>query len=175
MSELVTLAVGMFVALYWKSFFSIWFAIPTVLKGLALYWRVTRDHFIDSSGSDAGCYGNGPGAPISSESETQTFQVDDINKGVLVIEGRESLVRQFFRHYGHPRRHGSGIGPGCRVREVVTIGLLAFSAVNFPMGLVAFVFAPQGVQWAWLGYQLYATFIMYIYRFCGGKFIGSTE
>ena len=62
-----------------------------------------------------------------------------------------------------------------RLREVVCFTLVVICILIFPTGLIAFVFAPQSIQWTWLGYQLYSTFAMHFFQFVDGETIGSTE
>lgn len=62
-----------------------------------------------------------------------------------------------------------------RSRELASMFAVIFAAAIFPAGLLASVFVPQGVQWGWLAYQLYATFARHTYRFGGGRWAGATE
>ena len=162
-SEITSLGVGIFVAVYWKSLFSLWFLSPLLVKLGALAFSVRRQ----------------PLEPISKDlgDPAQSLiitEMTDFSKGFILIEGPRHLITQFYRHYGHPERYRRGFN-GDRFREIASMVLVVSCILIFPAGLVAFVFAPQSVQWTWLGYQLYTTVAMHLFRFMNGESIGSTE
>lgn len=77
-------------------------------------------------------------------------------------------MQLFFRHYGHPVRH--------RFREVVQLGTVVAFCALFPLGLLcSLVWMSVELQYLWLGYQLYTTVAMHIYRYSGGRTWASTE
>ncbi|KAG8526271.1 uncharacterized protein KY384_000264 [Bacidia gigantensis] len=175
-TEAITVSVGIFVAAHWKSLFSIWFLTPLLCKVLSLAFAVRRQ-----------ALNTKPVRSISSKLPVQTLEpsrhampnqwvveISDTRRGFLMIQGPRDLLLQFFQHYGHPERYRRGIN-GDRLREVLSLALIVLCIFIFPAGLVAFVFAPQGVQWTWLAYQLYTTVAMHFYRFCNGDSLGSTE
>ena len=101
-------------------------------------------------------------------SQVKKFEILDSNNGFLIIEGDEHLILQFFRHYGHPIRN--------RLRETVQIGCVIAYGLVFPIGLLAsIIWMSEGLQFLWLGYQLYTTLVMHVYRYAGGPDWGTTE
>jgi hypothetical protein len=160
-SETITLSVGIVVAAVWHSYFSIWFLLPLVIKLLAALCQVPREPMNVSSE-------NNIIEPL------RIYEMTDISNGFFLIEDQENVAVQFFRHYGHPRRHRRGLR-GDRVREVLSMVTVVLCATVFPSGIIAFVFASQEIQWLWLGYELYTMLVMHIYRFSDGKSIGSTQ
>lgn len=168
-SETISIGVGAFIGVHWRSPYSIWFLSPLVIKLLGLGFAVRRQA-LESKPQDT-----------LSETESDSSRLDiiitemsDFSKQFMLIEGPRHLVTQFYKHYGHPERYRRGLN-GDRVREVVCLGLVIACILIFPAGLIAFVFAPQSIQWTWLGYQLYTTFAMHFFRFVDGATIGSTE
>ena len=168
MSEMVSLGVGIFIAAYWRSPFSIWFISPLLVKVLALIFSVRRQAL--ESSPELRVIEQEPGAA----QDVIISELSDVSKGFFLTEGPRHLVMQFYKHYGHPERYRRGLY-GDRLREVVSLALVVTCILIFPVGLVAFVFAPQAVQWTWLGYQLYTTLAMHLFRFVDGGTIGSTE
>lgn len=146
-SEITGLAMGAFVLAYWRSYLSfIWF-LPLALKLLSAVFTIQREGLLAK-----------PSQKEQSLRNIKRLEVNTKGHGVLVVEGIESVVLQFFRHYGHPIRN--------RVREFMQITIIVASGFVFPIGLVvSLVWMPIGMQYAWLGYQLYATTAMYIYRY----------
>ncbi|KAE8354027.1 hypothetical protein BDV28DRAFT_156539 [Aspergillus coremiiformis] len=165
-SEVVTLAVGIVTAVVWKSLFSIWYLFPLVLKLVALLCCTRRNATVQAEADSKLC--------LAENDRQVVYEVVDISKGFFLIEGPYQLVFPFFHHYGHPVRNRRGL-LGDRVREVISmLTVMAFIMV-YPGALIAFVFAPVAVQWVWVGYQLYAMLAMHVYRFYGGKYIGTTQ
>lgn len=64
---------------------------------------------------------------------------------------------------------------GDRLREVVSIALITACILIFPAGLISFVFAPEVIQWTWLGFQIYTITAMHVLRFVNGAMIGTTK
>jgi hypothetical protein len=160
-SEIIALIVGLVTAVVWKSIFSVWYLIPLLLKMTALAFQVSQKELMPPS--------NKP-----EDNELILCEIEDISKGFFLIEGTSELVLQFFRHYGHPNRYRRGIR-GDRVREVMSMLTVTTTIFLYPGGLIAFIFAPTSVQWVWLGYQLYATLTMHVYRFSDEQHIGTTQ
>ena len=146
-SEITGLAVGGFVLGYWRSYFCfIWF-LPLALKLSSTFFIIQREPLLAE-----------PSKKESSMQEIQRFEVNTHGHGFIMIEGKESVVLQFFRHYGHPIRN--------RVRESMQIFIILASGLVFPIGLMtSLIWMPVAMQYIWLGYQLYATMAMYVYRF----------
>ena len=167
-SEVTSLCVGVFTAAYWKSFFAIWFFVPLLIKLMASTFSVRRQALEPL-----------PKHALSNRKPGQMHdkwivELSDFSKGFFLIEGPQALILQFFKHYGHPERHRRGIN-GDRPRELLSLATVVLCILIFPAGLIAFVFAPQPIQWTWLAYQLYTTLAMHFSRFCHGGSIGSTE
>ncbi|KAL2837291.1 hypothetical protein BJY01DRAFT_221129 [Aspergillus pseudoustus] len=112
-----------------------------------------------------------PTTPVPTTTTTITnkiFEIHNEKHGFLLIEGPEELILQFFRHYGHPIRN--------RARESVQLLTIIGLGFVFPVGLVCcLVWMPVSLQYLWLGYQLYTTLAMHIYRFTGGSVWATTE
>ncbi|KAI1666407.1 hypothetical protein L13192_10091 [Pyrenophora tritici-repentis] len=100
-----------------------------------------------------------PASSASSAKEcTKLFEVVHPQQGIFLIEGKESTILQFFRHYGHPVRS--------RARERAQLAIIICFGLMFPIGLVSsIIWMPTSMQYLWLSYQLYATLAMYIYRY----------
>ncbi|KAK9437392.1 uncharacterized protein VB005_08380 [Metarhizium brunneum] len=160
-TELTTLIVGVVTAVVWRSPFSVWYLIPLLLKLTALLCRVRREQLP-------------PPSKEPRDIEPILCQIEDFSKGFFLIEGKSELVLQFFRHYAHPERHRRGI-LGDRFRELASMATITATALLYPGGLIAFIFAPVAVQWVWLGYQLYAMLAMHMYRFGDGEYLGMTQ
>lgn len=146
-SEITALVVGGFVLDYWQSGFSFLWFLPLTLKLLSAVFSIKRESLLTK-----------PSGKEALVEETKRFEVNTDGHGFLVIEGKESAVLQFFRHYGHPIRN--------RWREVIQISIVVGFGLVFPIGLMcSIIWMPVGLQYVWLGYQLYATLAMYMYRF----------
>lgn len=169
-SEAISLGMGVFIAAYWRSPFSLWFLSPLLIKLLGLLFSVRRQALEDIPEQSAVRHAHDPRAA----QDLIICEMTDFSKGFVLIEGPRLLVMQFYKHYGHPERFRRGFN-GDRFREVISLALVAACILIFPAGLIAFVFAPQPVQWTWLGYQLYTTFAMHLLRFADAGAIGSTE
>lgn len=146
-SEITGLAVGGLVLGCWRSYFSFFWFLPLALKLLSATFTIQRESLLPK-----------PSGHEANIEETKRFEVNTHGHGFLVIEGKESAVLQFFRHYGHPIRN--------RARELTQISIVVAFGLAFPIGLMcSIIWMPIGLQYVWLGYQLYATLAMYLYRF----------
>lgn len=146
-SEITGLVVGGFAVGYWRSYFSFLWFLPLALKLLSAFFTIQREALLTK-----------PTEKEADGEETKRFEVNTHGHGFLVIEGKESAVLQFFRHYGHPIRN--------RAREIAQISIVVAFGLAFPIGLMcSLIWMPVGLQYVWLGYQLYATLAMYIHRF----------
>ncbi|MCJ1387453.1 hypothetical protein MMC18_000296 [Xylographa bjoerkii] len=108
-------------------------------------------------------------AAETSQPETlKRFEIRSNGHGFLVVEGNESVVLQFFRHYGHPVR--------ARARENIQIAIIASFGSLFLVGLMLSILCMSvQLQYVWLGYQLYATLAMIVYRYGRGHEWGTVE
>ncbi|KUJ06308.1 uncharacterized protein LY89DRAFT_692557 [Mollisia scopiformis] len=135
--------------------------IPLILKLLSVLVNVRRsglESYLELQRS-------------GSLSDSVVIEVQNPNHGFAVLEGPEPVIRQFFRHYGHPKRDTCGD----RVREVFSILLIYLFVLIFPVGLVANLWMSTEVQYLWLAYQLYAILAMHIVRIFGWEGCGRTE
>lgn len=162
-SELIAMIVSLAVFASERSLYALWFNSPLLLKIIALVFRVRRQGLDLAIGNMI----------EQRETERVLASSESHRNGMLLVEGPRPLVLQFFRHYGHPERSRKGI-KGDRIREVVCIYTVFASMMIFPIGLIAFTFAPPAIKLVWIYYQLYATLAMLIYRIIGGRSIGTT-
>ena len=146
-SEITGLATGGFVLGYWRSYFSFLWFLPLALKLLSAVFTMKRETILVK-----------PKGKEADMEEIRRFEIDTRGHGFLVIKGRESVVLQFFRHYGHPIRN--------RAREMIQISIVVAFGLTFPIGLMcSIIWMPIALQYVWLGYQLYTTTAMYVYRY----------
>lgn len=156
-SEITGLAAAGLAFGYWRSYFSLLWLMPLFLKLVSVISVIPRE---DLQGKLA--------SKDTHPESTKQFEVNTKGHGFLVVEGTESVVLQFFRHYGHPIR--------VRWRELTQLGIIIAFGALFPIGLVcSLLWMPVGLQFLWLSYQLYATTAMYIYRYARGHQWATTE
>lgn len=154
-SELSSIAAAVLAHLYASNtWLAVYFCIPILLKFVASAVSIQRHAFED---------------PSTGASEVEVIaEIDDLNHGLSLIEGPEYLVRQFFRHYGHPVRD-------IRALEVCSMAIVYLFVAYFPAGLVALLWMDDKAQTVWLSYQLYAVFVMHVARLTGLNGCGRTE
>jgi hypothetical protein len=139
--------------------FSAYLCLPLLLKLLAVPCSVRR-------GPERSC------PSISQDKdEIVVFEVSDYDHGFPVIEGPESVVRQFFKHWGHPLREKSSD----RLRELASMGLVVAFVLFFPAGLLSMLWVSEPVQTVWLLYQVYAIIVMHATRLIGFDGCGQME
>jgi hypothetical protein len=144
-----------------KSWFGLWWCAPLFLKILAAFFRVRRQP-LETVKPDS--------AP------TCMFDAVEKDRWFFLIEGPDHVVRQFFRHYGHPIRDSRDVIIPDRMREVVSMCIVVLYGTIFPVGLlVVTLWLDVNVQFVWLGYQLWSTLVMLIARLADGSRWGSTE
>jgi len=155
-SETTGIITGIVAAVIWQTWFACLWFIPLFLKLVSALFAICREGLSSM-----------PPHPHEQDIE-KSFEIHHPQHGIFVIEGKESVVLQFFRHYGHPIRS--------RVREVTQFIIVVCFGLNFSVGLVAsIIWMPLSVQYLWLGYQLYATLAMYIYRYADSHRWATTE
>jgi len=188
-SELISMAMALAAGIYTRySPLVVLQGLPVALKLLALLVSVRRErlqipkqtclkldcserarHGTNAATADAS---RRPPASPSLSVHLDIFQVFAPALGIVFIEtDNVCLVRQFFRHYGHPIR----VTRLDRAREVLCIGIVYLFAIKFPAELLALAWAPAPAQWMWLGYQLYAVVAMHVARLTGLTGCGRTE
>lgn len=179
LTELTALVMGAIVIVIWRTWFAVMWFIPVTLKLFSGCFALLREEIsFPSTIEQRSLHG------FAERSEKKTtvstikigqapakniiVEVHNLKHGFLVIDGDSELLLQFFRHYGHPIRN--------RFREVVQIVIVVGFVLIFPAGLVAsLLWMPPPVQYVWLGYQLYATVAMHLYRYTGGNIWAGTE
>lgn len=159
LSEMTGIAMGTLFAALWGSWFAVLWLLPLLLKLLSACFTIPREGLVEKVSSVTE-----KGKPL----KIIQFVVHLRSPGFLVIEGEDTAVLQFFRHYGHPVRH--------RTRELIQFGIVILFGFVFPSGMLcALVWMPPTLQYLWLGYQLYATIVMHIQRYSGGHAWATTE
>lgn len=140
-----------------------WFAgylfVPLLLKLLAVPCSVRRgpDRAASHSQQD--------------ENDVVVCEVSDYDHGFPVIQGPEYLVRQFFKHWGHPLRQTKRD----RYREITSMALVVSFVFFFPAGLLSMLWVPEPVQTIWLLYQIYMIVVMHLNRLIGFDGFGRME
>ncbi|KAH8781620.1 hypothetical protein BGZ57DRAFT_887414 [Hyaloscypha finlandica] len=159
-SETSAVCLAIFVGVYEKNvWLPVYLCLPLLFKGLALVFSVARDQL------------EPPEKQICLR--TELFQINLDDQDYMIIEGpdsaeqKESTTRQFFRHYGHPKRS--------RWREVGSMTVVYAFVLHFPAGLISLLWMPEEIQYIWLGYQVYLIVAMHIIRLSGQVGMGRTE
>ena len=159
-SELSALILAPIVGFRLGSWFGFWFCTPLFLKIVAAVFRVRREPLKIHRDDSTSCI----------------FEAVENDRWFFVIEGPETLIRQFFRHYGHPKRDTRGVMIGDRINEVVSMMTIVLFGTIFPVGLLAVtLWLDVNVQFTWLGYQLWVSLVMLISRLVEGNRWGTTE
>jgi hypothetical protein len=166
-SELSAIGLSIFIGTYERV---LWLAcflcVPLLLKLTTLWINVRRENVSGWSGRGT--------------SRHKIFEFDKSEWGFALIGGpetedeKESIVRQFFLHYGHPRRDDHRFF-GDRFKEIASMVLVAVFVLYFPAGLISLVWMDAQVQYIWLGYQVYTIIAMHFVRLFGGASAGRTE
>lgn len=155
-SELITIGLAIFIfvsqQLIWLG---VYLCIPLLLKVCALVCSVRREPLAKNDAQD-------PAA-----SSTEMYEIQTGERDFMIIEGSSAVVKQFFTHYGHPKRS--------RWREIVSVLLVYCFVLYFPAGLLALLWMDPTIQYLWLGYQVYCILAMHIMRVFGLSGKGRTE
>lgn len=162
LAETTGIATAIAVMVIWKSWFMLLWIGPLALKLLSAMFTIERE-------------GLTPLPPPKKEDTTDAsvfrlkkYEIVNSGNGFLVVEGDDSTVLQFFRHYGHPIRS--------RTREILQMVIVVGFGFIFPVGLVcSLVWMWPALQYVWLSYQLYATIAMHVYRYASGHQCATTE
>ena len=162
-SEISAIIVASVVGFRLGSWFGFWWCAPLFLKIVAAMFRVRRQPLFKPDKNDEG-------------PSTCKFEVVGKDRLFFVIEGPDAIVRQFFRHYGHPARDTRGVIIPDRMNEVVSMIVIVLYGTIFPVGLLAVtLWLTIDVQFVWLGYQLYTSLAMLVCRLFAGSSWGTTE
>ncbi|OJJ03133.1 hypothetical protein ASPVEDRAFT_715243 [Aspergillus versicolor CBS 583.65] len=104
----ITTAVAEPFRAYWLSGYML---VPLALKICALVTSVRRDSILDIEEK----------TESHPSSEDELYELDNLTHGFALIQGSPSIVSQFWRHYGHPKRDSGAAGRRDRVRELLSI------------------------------------------------------
>ena len=152
------IVVALGVLLVWRSPFMLLWLLPLFLKLLSASFSILREDLTQHQTSN----------PKKDQRPNVKFEIIPKSNGFQIIEGEESVIVQFFRHYGHPVRS--------RGREILQITIVTMFGLLFPLGLLcSLLWMPPGMQIVWLSYQLYCTVALHIYHFAGGHHWATTE
>jgi hypothetical protein len=180
-TEVSGIAVACCVMAVWKSWFMLLWLAPLMLKlvsaslaadrhPLEIPVSALRSQSVQSSKGSRGQHHiiKKDDEKALLPSRQKKFEINGLPHGMLIIEGDENLILQFFRHYGHPIRN--------RFREYAQIIIIIQFGFIFPIGLLcSLLWMPIGIQYIWMSYQLYATCAMHVYRYAGGQAWATTE
>lgn len=146
-SELSGLIIATFVAVAFRSLWALIWIIPVILRLFSAIFALERDPLMplnSSTAFDPPC-----------DFEAHYTQSDG---NFLLMSGPPTLILQFARHYGHPKRN--------RFREVVQLLTIVLFACLFPLELVFLtIWMPVSLQQVWLCYQLYVVLAMHTVRY----------
>lgn len=139
--------------------------VPVALKVLSLFTSVRREAIQDNKDKTQDL----------PRSKDHLYEIEDPTHSYAIIQGPESVVKQFFRHYGHPVRDSGTAGRTDRVRELLSMALVYAFVLYFPIGLVVVLWMPQNVQIVWLSFQMYTILATHVARILGWNTCGRTE
>jgi len=132
-SEITAIALALFIGIYEDLIWlAVYFCIPLLLKICGIMCSVRREPLAETD----------PNCPA------EIVQINTADGDFLLIEGPAPVIRQFFRHYGHPKRS--------HWREIMSIILVYAFVLYFPAGLLSLLWMEPTIQYLWLGYQVYA-------------------
>ncbi|KAI9690798.1 MAG: hypothetical protein M1822_008417 [Bathelium mastoideum] len=161
---IVAVVVGWREQSYW---FAAYFCLPLFFKMASVPLSVRRGPKHPSEAKFNPAEGD-EDLPLKS---TVVFEISDYDHGFPIIEGPEPVVRQFFKHWGHPLRENYRD----RLREIGGMALVVAFVFYFPIGLLSMLWVSQPIQIIWLSYQLYTIVAMHIMRLRGSSGRGRTE
>ncbi|KAM4062031.1 hypothetical protein HRG_008901 [Hirsutella rhossiliensis] len=139
-SEISSLLTAVFVLVYFDSYWAFLWLVPLALRLFSAAFALYRDPLMDprqhpEANNAEACF------------QVDTHQPHGPNGHFMLFTGPRLLVKQFFEHYGHPKRH--------RLREIVQFTTLILFYVSFPLQLLSsLVWMPVQVQYVWLCYQM---------------------
>ncbi|KAI0891876.1 hypothetical protein F4806DRAFT_489253 [Annulohypoxylon nitens] len=146
-SESTGILVALGVLLGWRSAWAILWTIPLIIRLFSAACSLKREGLVNASSS-------------SSVDPTYDFEIHcpQSDGNFILFSGPPTLVLQFFRHYGHPKRN--------RCRELSQILAIVLFISLFPLELVcSIIWMPLDLQYVWLSYQIYVVLAMHIIRY----------
>ncbi|ROW03790.1 hypothetical protein VMCG_05395 [Cytospora schulzeri] len=149
-SELSAIGITIVVAALFHSPWALIWLVPLALRLLSAVFAVERESLVhltsSTSATDPPC-----------DFEVHCPQSEG---NFLLISGPPTLVLQFARHYGHPKRD--------RLREVIQLFVVIMFGLLFPLQIVcSTIWMPVSLQNIWLCYQLYVVLAMLVSRYSG--------
>ncbi|KAF2727376.1 hypothetical protein EJ04DRAFT_582079 [Polyplosphaeria fusca] len=163
-TEISAIVISILVATVWKSPFASLWLLPLALKLISTVSAVDREQVLVPSRQAQ----RPSSLPTVHGNDDKLYEIRNPAGGFAVVEGPDDVVLQFFRHHGHPKR--------CKIREIIQIGMVVAFTLVFPIGLVcSTLWMNDSLQKIWVGYQLYTTLAMYVYRYAGGRLWATTE
>ncbi|KAF2252749.1 hypothetical protein BU26DRAFT_515209 [Trematosphaeria pertusa] len=164
-TELSAIVVSITVAVAWRSAFACLWLLPLALKFISALLALNREKLKVPSPLPAA---SPPSAKPVPQGKPSLFGVRNPAGGFVLVDADESIALQFFRHHGHPARSKN--------REIIQIAIVVAFTLVFPIGLIcSTLWMGDALQKMWVGYQLYATLAMYVYRYSGGHLWCTTE
>ncbi|KAI0179928.1 hypothetical protein GGR52DRAFT_219450 [Hypoxylon sp. FL1284] len=157
-SELTGVVTAIIVLAKWRSAWAALWVLPLFIRVLSAVFAVHREELIPSTSS------------TSSDDPWHKFEVHcpQSDGNFMLLSGPPTLVLQFFRHYGHPKRD--------RFREVLQLMTVVLFICLFPMELLcSIVWMPLEIQYVWLGYKMYVVLAMHIVRYSQVGSFATTE
>ncbi|KAH7370591.1 hypothetical protein BKA65DRAFT_20764 [Rhexocercosporidium sp. MPI-PUGE-AT-0058] len=144
-AETTSILVAVILLTLHKSLWAIWWFVPLFLRLLSALFAVDREGVkIDQELGDSVC--------------NYEIHCPHSNGNFMLITGPQSVVDQFFVHYGHPVRN--------RFREILQIVIIVLFGAIFPVGLFfSVIFMPLTIQYVWLCCQLYVVLTMLVTRY----------
>lgn len=163
-TETTAVVMAFLVVFIWRSAFAGLWLLPLVLKIIATMFTMQRETMDDAVPPPK----KNDTEQQPENNEAKLYSIRNPAGGFVLVEGKDDVVLPFFRHHGHPKRS--------KHREILLIAIVVAFTLIFPIGLVcSTLWMSDALQKLWVGYQLYATLAMYIYRYAGGHMWCTTE
>lgn len=172
LSETVAIAAAIVAILLGTWWMAIFMVLPLLFKLLSLLFHVRREGL---QRAPVATERRVSGEALGDAAIADIIELVGLQQGFLLIEGPVPVVKQFFRHYGHPHRNGRAGIVNDRWREVFCIAVTYAFVVYFPAGLILSIWMDESMQYLWLAYELYAVLSMHVLRLLDWQGSGRTE
>lgn len=172
LSETVAVAVALVALLLGTWWMALFLLVPLLLKLCSLVVHVRREGLQPAPVATKRSASNDTSGEAAA---VDIFELAGLQQGFLLIEGPVEVVKQFFRHYGHPLRGGRAGLLGDRWREMLCIAMTYAFVLYFPAGLILSIWMDEDMQYLWLAYELYAVLAMHLLRLLDWQGSGRTE
>jgi hypothetical protein len=156
-TELSAVLVATGTAVYYESFWALWWLAPLILRLISASFAIHRKPLVSLKST-------------SPDEDICDFEIHcpQHEGNFMLLTGPKSVAEQFFVHYGHPTRN--------RFREIVQLAIVVLFTSLFPLGLFfSVMWMPIGVQKVWVCYQFYCGIAMLFVRYRHGNSGTSTE